>query len=78
VRAGRAHPALLDRVVVDYYGAQTPAASRWRRSTRPRRGCSRSAVRQVVDHAIEKAIRASDLGLSPSNDGNVVRLSLPS
>ena len=43
VRTGRASPALLDRISVDYYGAHDAAASSWRRSTRPRRGCSPSS-----------------------------------
>ena len=77
VRTGRASPHLLDRVQVDYYGASTPlrqlanvAASEARLLTIT--PYDKSAIKQI-----EKAILESDLGLTPSNDGNLVRLAIP-
>jgi ribosome recycling factor len=77
VRTGRASPHLLDRVAVDYYGTQTPlkqiaqvAASEARLLTVT--PFDKSAIGQI-----EKAILESDLGLTPNNDGNVIRLSIP-
>lgn len=77
IRTGRASAGLLDRVKVDYYGTPTPikqlaninvpesqliTISPWDKSTIP---------------AIEKAVQTSDLGITPSNDGNIIRLSMP-
>ena len=77
IRTGRASAGLLDRVKVDYYGTPTPikqlaninvpesqliTISPWDKSTIP---------------AIEKAMQTSDLGITPSNDGNIIRLSMP-
>jgi ribosome recycling factor len=77
LRAGRASPALLDRVQVDYYGAMTPV----NQLATIQIPDSRTLMIQPWDRsamsAIEKAIQKSDLGLTPSNDGNVIRLSLP-
>src|ERR671936_726592 len=77
VRTGRASPHLLDRVQVDYYGASTPlkqlatvAATEARLLTIT--PYDKSAIKQV-----EKAILESDLGLTPNNDGNLIRLSIP-
>jgi ribosome recycling factor len=77
VRTGRASPHLLDRVNVDYYGATTPlkqlasvAATEARMLTIT--PYDKSAIKQM-----EKAIMESDLGLTPSNDGNVIRLTIP-
>jgi ribosome recycling factor len=77
VRTGRASPHLLDRVQVDYYGAATPlkqlanvAASEARLLTIT--PYDKSAIKQI-----EKAILESDLGLTPSNDGNLIRLTIP-
>jgi ribosome recycling factor len=77
VRTGRASPHLLDRVNVDYYGATTPlkqlasvAATEARMLTIT--PYDKSAIKQM-----EKAILESDLGLTPSNDGNVIRLTIP-
>jgi ribosome recycling factor len=77
IRTGRANPKLLDRVTVDYYGTRVPL--------RDLAGFSvpepRLLVIQPYDRnamaAMEKAIMSSDLGLTPSNDGNVIRLSFP-
>ena len=77
VRTGRANPALLDRIVVDYYGAQTPL-NQLSTISIPE---ARLIVVQPYDKssikAIEKAINESDVGITPSNDGAVVRLALP-
>jgi ribosome recycling factor len=77
VRTGRASPHLLDRIQVDYYGAPTPlkqlanvAASEARLLTIT--PYDKSAIKQI-----EKAILESDVGLTPSNDGNLIRLTIP-
>jgi ribosome recycling factor len=77
LRAGRATPALLDKIQVDYYGALTPV-NQMANINVPE---ARLLVIQPWDKstipAIEKAILKSDLGLNPSNDGNVIRIGIP-
>jgi ribosome recycling factor len=77
LRAGRANPAMLDRVMVDYYGSPTPV-NQMANVTVPE---PRLLVIQPYDKtsipAIEKAIMKSDLGINPSNDGNVIRMAIP-
>jgi ribosome recycling factor len=77
VRTGRASPALLDRIHIDYYGTQTPLKSLASISAPE----PRLLVVQPFDpgaiKGIERAIQESDLGLTPSNDGKVVRLPIP-
>jgi len=77
LRAGRATPSLLDRVQVEYYGAMTPV-NQLANITTPD---SRTLIIQPWDKsslaAIEKAIMKSDLGLTPSNDGSIIRLGIP-
>ncbi|SEN33292.1 ribosome recycling factor [Paenibacillus sp. OV219] len=77
LRAGRATPALLDRVQVEYYGAMTPVNQLANVNTPD----SRTILIQPWDKtslaAIEKAIMKSDLGLTPSNDGSTIRLGIP-
>jgi ribosome recycling factor len=77
IRAGRANPALLDRVQVDYYGTPTPI-NQLAGVTTPE---ARLLVIQPYDKTamadIEKAIQKSDLGLTPSNDGQVIRIAIP-
>ncbi|OMF82113.1 ribosome recycling factor [Paenibacillus peoriae] len=77
LRAGRATPALLDRVQVEYYGAMTPVNQLANVNTPD----SRTLMIQPWDKSsladIERAIQKSDLGLTPSNDGNTIRLSIP-
>jgi ribosome recycling factor len=77
VRTGRASPHLLDRIAVEYYGTSTPlkqlasvAATEARMLTIT--PYDKSAIKQM-----EKAILESDLGLTPSNDGNLIRLTIP-
>ena len=77
VRTGRASPQLLDRVVVDYYGAMTPLNQLSTISAPEARLLTVQPYDKSSIKAIEKAINESDVGLSPSNDGNVVRLVVP-
>ncbi|MDE6540305.1 MAG: ribosome recycling factor [Ruminococcus sp.] len=77
IRAGRANPAVLDKVLVDYYGAPTPVNQMAAISVAE----ARILVIQPWDRStlklIEKAILASDIGINPTNDGNVIRLVFP-
>jgi ribosome recycling factor len=77
VRTGRASPALLDRVVVDYYGAATPLNQLATISVPEARLITVQPYDKSSIKAIEKAINESDVGLNPSNDGNVIRLIVP-
>lgn len=77
VRTGRASPALLDRVVVDYYGAATPLNQLSTISAPEARLISVQPYDKSSIKAIEKAINESDIGLTPSNDGNLIRLVVP-
>eukprot|EP00850_Spirogloea_muscicola_P013492 SM000091S24650 [mRNA] locus=s91:524390:526798:- [translate_table: standard] len=77
VRTGRASPSLLDRVEVEYYGAPTPLKSLAQISTPDGSTIAVSPFDRSVLGAIEKAIKKSDLGLNPSNDGSIIRLSIP-
>jgi ribosome recycling factor len=77
IRTGRANPQLLDRVEVQYYGTATPLKSLANISTPD----GKSLVIQPYDKSalkdIEKGIHASDLGLTPNSDGNVIRIGIP-
>jgi ribosome recycling factor len=77
VRTGRASPHLLDRVVVDYYGVETPLRQLSQVAATDARLLTLTPYDKNSIKAIEKAIMESDLGLTPSNDGNVIRLSIP-
>jgi ribosome recycling factor len=77
VRTGRASPHLLDRIMVDYYGAQTPLKQLANVATSDARLLTVTPFDKSSIGAIEKAIQESDIGLTPSNDGNVVRLQIP-
>jgi len=77
VRTGRANPTLLDRITVEYYGAQTPLRQLSTVSAPEARLITVTPYDKSSIKAIEKAINESDIGLNPSNDGNVVRLVLP-
>ena len=77
VRTGRATPSLVDRLLVDYYGAQVPLRELASISVpEARQLLIKPHDRGALD-AVEKAIRESDLGVTPNNDGIAVRLSLP-
>jgi ribosome recycling factor len=77
VRTGRASPALLDRIVVDYYGVRTPLKQLATISAPEARLLSVQAYDKSSIKSIEKAIIESDVGLTPSNDGNLIRLTIP-
>jgi ribosome recycling factor len=77
VRTGRASPHLLDRVMVDYYGAETPLRQLAQVAATDARLLTLTPFDRNSIKAIEKAILESDLGLTPSNDGNVIRLQIP-
>ncbi|MDO8188820.1 ribosome recycling factor [Conexibacter sp. JD483] len=77
VRTGRATPALLDRIMVEYYGAQTPLKQLATISAPEARLLSVQPFDKGSIKAIEKAIMESDVGLTPNNDGNLIRLSIP-
>jgi ribosome recycling factor len=77
VRTGRASPHLLDRVEVDYYGAVTPLRQLAQVSATEARLLTITPYDKNSIKAIEKAILESDVGLTPSNDGQVIRLSIP-
>jgi ribosome recycling factor len=77
IRTGRASPALLDHVRVDYYGTPTPIPQVAAVSTPEARQLSIQPWDRSVLGAIEKAILKSDLGLTPTNDGKAVRLNIP-
>ena len=77
IRTGRASPALLDHIRVDYYGSPTPVPQLAAVSTpEPRLIVIQPWDRSVMG-AVEKAILKSDLGITPTNDGKVIRLAIP-
>jgi ribosome recycling factor len=78
VRTGRASPALLDRVMVDYYGAPTPLKQLATINAPEAQLLSVQPFDQSSIKLIEKAIMEAQLGLTPSNDGRIIRLSIPS
>lgn len=77
VRTGRASPQLLDRVEVEYYGARTPLKQLATISAPEARLLTITPYDKSSIKAIEKAILESDVGLTPSNDGNLIRLVIP-
>ncbi len=77
IRAGRANPQLLNRVMVDYYGTQTPITQIGNIAVPEPRILTISLWDASMMKAVEKAIQSSDLGLNPSNDGKVIRLVFP-
>ncbi|MCW2990359.1 MAG: ribosome recycling factor [Solirubrobacterales bacterium] len=77
VRTGRASPALLDRIVVDYYGAQTPLKQLATINAPEARLITVQPYDKGSIKAIEKSIMESDVGLTPNNDGAVIRLAVP-
>jgi ribosome recycling factor len=77
VRTGRASPHLLDRIVVDYYGSQTPLKQLANVATSDARLLTVTPFDKGSIGEIEKAIQESDVGLTPSNDGSVIRLQIP-
>lgn len=77
LRAGRANPRILDRIVVDYYGSQTGLNQLANISTPEARMIVVQPYDATAIPAIEKAILKSDLGFNPSNDGKIIRLLIP-
>ena len=77
VRTGRASPHLLDRLMMDYYGAETPIKQLAQVAATDARMLTLTPYDKSSIGAIEKAVMESDLGLTPSNDGNVIRLGIP-
>ena len=77
VRAGRANPAVLDKITVEYYGAPTPLNQVAAISTPDPRTLAVQPWDGSVLKAIEKAIQVSDLGINPQNDGKSIRLNFP-
>ena len=77
LRAGRANPKLLDRIMVDYYGTPTPIPQIGNISSPEPRLLVISPWDPKMIPQIEKAIQKSDLGLNPSNDGKIIRLVFP-
>ena len=77
VRAGRANPAVLDKITVDYYGTQTPLTQVGSVSVPEPRTLLIQPWDATLLKAIEKAIVASDLGINPANDGKCIRLNFP-
>jgi len=77
IRTGRASPALLDRIVIDYYGTPTPLKSLASISAPEARLLTIQPFDPGVMKGIERAIQESDLGLTPSNDGKIIRLPIP-
>jgi ribosome recycling factor len=77
VRTGRASPHLLDRVIVDYYGAETPLKQLAQVAATDARMLTVTPYDKSSIASIEKSVMESDLGLTPSNDGNVIRLQIP-
>ena len=77
IRAGRANPAVLDRIVVEYYGTPTPINQMAAISAPDPRTLMISPWDRSTLKSIEKAIQTSDLGINPNNDGSVIRLILP-
>lgn len=77
IRAGRANPHVLDKIKVDYYGTPTPIQQVGNISVPEARMLQIAPWEKSLIKEIEKAIMASDVGITPSNDGSVIRLVFP-
>ena len=77
IRTGRAHPAMFAKLTADYYGAQTPLQQLATFQVPEARTILITPFDRSAVNAIEKAVRDSDLGVNPSNDGNMIRCILP-
>jgi ribosome recycling factor len=77
IRTGRAHPGMFAKIVVDYYGAVTPLNQLAGFTVADARMIVINPYDKASLRAIEKAIRDSDLGVNPTDDGNVIRVSVP-
>jgi ribosome recycling factor len=77
IRTGRAHPGMFQKLLVDYYGAPTPLQQLASFQNPEARTIIISPFDKSSMHAIEKAIQQADLGINPSNDGNIIRCVMP-
>ncbi|MFN6944221.1 MAG: ribosome recycling factor [Cytophagaceae bacterium] len=77
IRAGKAMPNMLDGIMVDYYGTMTPITQMSSINTPDARTLAVKPWEKKIMQHIEKAIRDSDLGLNPQNDGEVIRINIP-
>jgi len=77
IRTGRAHPAMFAKIMVDYYGTYTPLAQLATFQVPEARMALISPFDKSAMASIEKAIRDSDLGVNPANDGGVIRVNFP-
>ncbi len=77
IRAGKATPQMLDGIVVDYYGSNTPISQVGNISAMDVRTLSIQPWEKNMLHPIERAIIAANIGINPQNDGNMIRLFLP-
>ncbi|GAA0345363.1 ribosome recycling factor [Micropruina glycogenica] len=77
IRTGRAHPAMFNKLMVDYYGSPTPLQQLATFQVPEARTVLISPFDRSSMAGIEKAIRDSDLGVNPANDGNVIRVVMP-
>lgn len=77
IRTGRANASLLDHVTVDYYGSEMPISQVANLSVPEPRTIVIAPWEKTMLQVVEKAIQASDLGLTPNNDGTIIRLTLP-
>jgi ribosome recycling factor len=77
IRTGRASPSMLDRISVDYFGAQTPLNQMASISTPTAQQLVIDAYDKTALKDIERALMEADLGMTPSNDGNLIRLNVP-
>ena len=77
IRTGRAHPAMFNKIVADYYGALTPINQLASFSVPEPRMAVVTPFDKTALRNIEQAIRDSDLGVNPSNDGNIIRVVFP-
>ena len=77
IRAGRANPAVLDKIVVDYYGAPTPINQVAAVAVSEARTLTIQPWDASICRAVEKAIQTSDLGINPQSDGKIIRITFP-
>jgi len=77
IRTGRANASLLDHVTVDYYGSEVPISQVANLSVPEPRTIVIAPWEKTMLQAIEKAIQSSDVGITPNNDGSIIRLTLP-
>ena len=77
IRAGRANPAVLDKIRIDYYGSPTPVNQVAAVSVTEARTLTIQPWDTTLLKAIEKAIQTSDIGINPQNDGKIIRMMFP-